>query len=180
MIKVDSLSYSFPQKDLYNNITFTIEEGQHCAFIGASGSGKSTLIDIIMDPEKYLFDGKLEMEPNLKIGYVSQFSQCDKSEETTVFEYIAQDFIKLQNEIDDICAQMGTSSDIESLLEKYQEKMGVQVEVEFIRKQFIEYKTLATDCVELLKTDSELREKADLKLCLIASKLDEIELKLCE
>ena len=48
MIKVDNLSYSFPQKDLYNNISFTIEEGQHCAFIGASGSGKSTLIDIIM------------------------------------------------------------------------------------------------------------------------------------
>ena len=46
MIKVDNLSYSFPQKDLYNNISFTIEEGQHCAFIGASGSGKSTLISL--------------------------------------------------------------------------------------------------------------------------------------
>ena len=123
MIKVDNLSYSFPQKDLYTNVSFTIEEGQHCAFIGASGSGKSTLIDIIMDPEKYLFDGKLEMEPNLKIGYVSQFSQCDKSEETTVFEYIAQDFIKLQNEIADICAQMETSSEIEILLEKYQDAL---------------------------------------------------------
>ncbi len=123
MIKVDNLSYSFPQKDLYTNVSFTIEEGQHCAFIGASGSGKSTLIDIIMDPEKYLFDGKLEMEPNLKIGYVSQFSQCDKSEETTVFEYIAQDFIKLQNEIADICAQMETSSEIETLLEKYQDAL---------------------------------------------------------
>ena len=76
-----------------------------------------------MDPERYLFDGTLEMDPNCKIGYVSQFSQCDKSEETTVFEYIAQDFIKLQNEIDDICAQMGTSSDIESLLEKYQDAL---------------------------------------------------------
>ena len=123
MIKVDNLSYSFPQKDLYTNVSFTIEEGQHCAFIGASGSGKSTLIDIIMDPEKYLFDGKLEMEPNLKIGYASQFSQCDKSEETTVFEYIAQDFIKLQNEIADICAQMETSSEIEILLEKYQDAL---------------------------------------------------------
>ncbi|MCA9748863.1 MAG: ATP-binding cassette domain-containing protein, partial [Romboutsia sp.] len=92
MIEVDNLSYSFPQKDLYNNISFTIEEGQHCAFIGASGSGKSTLIDIIMDPERYLFDGTLEMDQNCKIGYVSQFSQCDKSKETTVFEYIAQEF----------------------------------------------------------------------------------------
>ena len=90
MIKVDNLSYSFPQKDLYNNISFTIEDGQHCAFIGASGSGKSTLIDIIMDPEKYVFDGNVEMEPSLKIGYVSQFSQRDKDKETTVFEYIAE------------------------------------------------------------------------------------------
>ena len=121
MIKVDNLSYSFPQKDLYNNISFTIEEGQHCAFIGASGSGKSTLIDIIMDSERYLFDGTLEMDQNCKIGYVSQFSQCDKSKETTVFEYIAQEFIRLEEEIAHICAQMETSSDIEVLLEKYQE-----------------------------------------------------------
>ena len=121
MIKVDNLSYSFPQKDLYNNISFTIEEGQHCAFIGASGSGKSTLIDIIMDSERYLFDGTLEMDQNCKIGYVSQFSQCDKSKETTVFEYIAQEFIRLEEEISHICAQMENSSDIEVLLEKYQE-----------------------------------------------------------
>ena len=33
MIKVDNLSYSFPQKDLYNNISFTIEDGQHCACV---------------------------------------------------------------------------------------------------------------------------------------------------
>ena len=123
MIKVDNLSYSYPQRDLYKDVSFTLEEGQHCAFIGASGSGKSTLIDIIMDPENYLFDGKLEMEPNLKIGYVSQFSQRDKTKETTVFEYIAEPFIKLQEEIATLCDEMGTSDDIETLLEKYQEAL---------------------------------------------------------
>ena len=123
MIKIDNLSYSFPQKDLYKNVSFTLEEGQHCAFIGASGSGKSTLIDIIMDPEKYLFDGKLEMEPNLKIGYVSQFTQRDKANDITVFEYIAEEFIKLENEIATLCAEMGTTDDIETVLEKYQEAL---------------------------------------------------------
>ncbi|VYU17913.1 ATP-binding cassette domain-containing protein [Intestinibacter bartlettii] len=123
MIKFDKVSYSFPQKDLYTDVSFTIEEGQHCAFIGASGSGKSTLIDIIMDPEKYVFDGNVEMEPSLKIGYVSQFSQRDKDKETTVFEYIAEEFIKLENEIATLCAKMGTSDDIETLLEKYQEAL---------------------------------------------------------
>ena len=123
MIKFEKLSYSFPQRDLYNNVSFTLEEGQHCAFIGASGSGKSTLIDIIMDPEKYLFDGKLEMEPNLKIGYVSQFTQRDKANDITVFEYIAEEFIKLENEIATLCAEMGTTEDIETVLEKYQEAL---------------------------------------------------------
>ena len=123
MIKFDNFSYSFPQKDLYNKVSFTLEYGQHCAFIGASGSGKSTLIDIIMDPERYMFDGKLEMNPNLRIGYVSQFSQLDKIKETTVFEYIADQFIKLQDEIASICSEMETSSDIDALLEKYQEAL---------------------------------------------------------
>ncbi|MEJ8553351.1 ABC-F family ATP-binding cassette domain-containing protein [Tepidibacter sp. Z1-5] len=123
MIKVDNLSYSFPQKDLYNKISFTLEYGQHCAFIGTSGSGKSTLIDIIMDPERYMFDGKLEMDTNCRIGYVSQFSQLDKTKETTVFEYIGEEFIKLQNEMTSICTEMETSSDIDTLLEKYQQSL---------------------------------------------------------
>ncbi|MCY9593268.1 ABC transporter ATP-binding protein [Paenibacillus chitinolyticus] len=120
MIKVDNLSFSFPQKELFNNISFTLEEAQHCAFIGTSGSGKSTLIDILMDPERYLFDGKLEMDPDCTIGYVSQFSELDNTKETTVFEYIGEPFIKLQNEIQSICTEMETSTDIEPLLEKYQ------------------------------------------------------------
>lgn len=120
MIKVDNLSFSFPQKELYKNISFTLEEGQHCAFIGTSGNGKSTLIDILMDPERYLFEGKLEIDPTCRIGHVSQFPQFDKTKETTVYEYIGEEFIKLQNEITAICAEMETSTDLDSLLEKYQ------------------------------------------------------------
>lgn len=120
MIKVENLSYWFPQKDLYNKISFTIEENQHCAFIGVSGSGKSTLAELIMDPEKYMFDGKIEIEPSCRIGYVSQFSQLDRNDNLTVFQYMAEKSISLQNEINNICTEMETSTDIEPLLEKYQ------------------------------------------------------------
>jgi len=123
MIKVDNLSYSFPQKDLYNKISFTLEDGQHCAFIGSSGSGKSTLINILMDPDKYMFDGKLEINPDCRIGYVSQFSQREKTKDITVFEYIGEEWIKLQNQLNSICTEMETSSDIDSLLEKYQQAL---------------------------------------------------------
>ncbi|OKP90785.1 ABC-F family ATP-binding cassette domain-containing protein [Paenibacillus sp. P32E] len=120
MIKVDNLSFSFPQKELYKNISFTLEEVQHCAFIGTSGSGKSTLIDILMDPERYLYDGMLVIDPTCTIGFVSQFSQPDKSQETTVFEYIGEKFIQIQNEINSILTEMETATDIDPLLEKYQ------------------------------------------------------------
>lgn len=123
MIKVDNLSYSFPQKDLYNNVSFTLEDGQHCAFIGISGSGKSTLIDLIMDPERYMFDGKLEITPDCRIGHVSQFYQMDKTKEFTVFEYIGEECINLQNELASICTEMETSLDINVLLEKYQKTL---------------------------------------------------------
>ncbi|MGN7413100.1 ABC-F family ATP-binding cassette domain-containing protein [Paenibacillus sp. SAF-068] len=120
MIKVDNLSFSFPQKELYQDISFTLEEAQHCAFIGTSGSGKSTLIDILMDPERYLFDGKLEIDPDCRIGYVSQFSQVDSAKEMTVFEYIGEEFIKIQDKITALYAEMATTTDMDSLMEKVQ------------------------------------------------------------
>ena len=92
-------------------------------FIGHYGSGKSTLIDMIMDTEKYLYDGTIEKSPNCRIGYVQQFSQNDKMREITVFDYICEEYNKLQSEITSICTQMETSSDIETLLEKYQEAL---------------------------------------------------------
>ena len=123
MIKIENLTYSFPEKDLYKNVSFTLETDEHAAFIGTNGSGKSTLIDMIMNPEKYLYDGTIERSENCRIGYVRQFSQKDKAREITVFDYICEDYNKLQNEITSICTEMETSSDIEPLLEKYQEAL---------------------------------------------------------
>lgn len=121
MIKVDNLSYFFPEKDLYKNISFTIEDGQHCAFIGASGTGKSTLIELIMNPEKYILDGTIELSPDCRIGYVSQFYQLDQATDLNVFDYIGGKCIELQNQLESISTEMETSLEIESLLEKYQE-----------------------------------------------------------
>lgn len=123
MIKVENLSYAFPNKDLYKNITFILEDGDHCAFIGVSGTGKSTLIDLLMHPEEYMYEGNLEIDPDCRIGYVSQFSQLNKTDSITVFEYIAKESLDLQEQIADICKAMETSEDIEPLLEKYQEAL---------------------------------------------------------
>lgn len=120
MIKVENLSYAFPEKDLYKNISFTLENGQHLAFIGSNGTGKSTLVNMIMDPDKYMYDGQLIKEENCRIGYVSQFAKRDKNQDVTVFDYLSEEFVSLQEENARLCAKMAEAEDLESIFEEYQ------------------------------------------------------------
>lgn len=121
MIRVENLSYGFPAKDLYNDISFTIETGQHCALIGSNGTGKSTLVDMLIDPDRYLYDGKIIRDEDCRIGYASQFSVRDKSRECTVFEFLSERFLANQKEIAAVCEEMAVAEDVEALFERYQE-----------------------------------------------------------
>ena len=120
MIQAENLSYSFPHKELYNKISFTLEDDVHCAFIGTNGTGKSTLVNMILHPEDYLYDGKLIIDVPGRIGYVSQFYAIDEEKEVTVFDYLSEEFVRLQNKINQICEDMGTTDRLEELMEEYQ------------------------------------------------------------
>lgn len=120
MIQVEKLSFGFPAKDLYNQVSFTLEAGQHCALIGSNGTGKSTLVDMLIHPERYLYDGKIEKDDNCRIGYASQFSRRDKAQEQTVFVYLSQRFLENQQEIAAVCEEMADAEDMEAAFERYQ------------------------------------------------------------
>ena len=120
MLKVTEVSYGFPQKDLYEKISFSLEAGEHGGLIGTNGTGKSTLFQLILDRKDALYDGKIELEEHSTIGYVSQFMEHSHDVEQTVFDYIMEPFVQKQREIDDICKQMETGENIELLMEEYQ------------------------------------------------------------
>jgi ATP-binding cassette subfamily F protein 3 len=120
MIQVENLSYGVPAKDLYKNISFSLEDGQHCVLIGRNGTGKTTLVDMLMEPEEYLYKGKILRDSHCRIGYVSQFAKDDKDRETTVFEYLSEKFTDNQEATAKICAEMAEAEDLDALFEQYQ------------------------------------------------------------
>ena len=121
MIQVEQLSFGFTAKDLYKDISFTLEAGQHCALIGSNGTGKSTLAEILIHPEDYLYDGKIVRDENCRIGYASQFSVGDKFQDRTVFEFLSERFTSLQKDIEAVCAAMTEAEDLDALYEQYQQ-----------------------------------------------------------
>lgn len=120
MIQVEKLSYGFPAKDLYKDISFKLETGQHCALIGSNGSGKSTLVDMLIHPDDYLYDGKIIKEEGCRIGYASQFSVRDKAQEHTVFEFLSEKFLENERNIASVCEEMAAAENMEAAFEKYQ------------------------------------------------------------
>ena len=159
MIKAENLSYGFPQKDLYDKISFTLEDGRHCALIGSNGSGKTTLAELIRFPERFTYEGTLTKEGVGRIGYVTQFASRTKNQSVTVSQYLMADFEELRRRMDEVCTKMETAEDLDALLEQYQQVMdeldavdGDNCEIN-IRRQ-----------LQL----AELEDKADLELALLS------------
>ena len=123
MIRVEKLSYSFPEKDLYKNVSFTLQDGAHCALIGSNGTGKSTLIQMMMEPDEWLYKGKIIRKDIGRIGYVSQFFQTSKENTVTVFEYLSQYFVELQQKNEALCAEMAATENLDEVFERYQKVM---------------------------------------------------------
>ena len=120
MIHAEKLTFGFNSTLLFQDISFTLEENCHCALIGSNGTGKTTLTNLIREPDQYIFDGKLKLENAGRIGYVSQFAIRDGDQSVTVYDYLCQDFLQLEQAISDVCLQMESAEDMDALMERYQ------------------------------------------------------------
>lgn len=123
MVTVENLTFSYSDKVLYKEISFSLEDGQHCALIGSNGTGKTTLMDMLMHTENYLYDGKIIKEKHLRIGYVSQVAKSNKDKEITVFDFLGEDFVKNQEENVRLCEEMATAENLDAVYEEYQRVM---------------------------------------------------------
>lgn len=70
-IDVQNISKSFGAHVLFENISFSISEGQHVGLIAKNGTGKTTLLSILTGKEGY-DSGDIIFKRDLKIGILEQ------------------------------------------------------------------------------------------------------------
>lgn len=78
-VDVQSLTKSFGAHILFNNISFSIAEGQHVGLIAKNGTGKTTLLSILAGKESYE-SGSIIYKKDLRIGFLEQAPQFDPDE----------------------------------------------------------------------------------------------------
>ena len=78
-IDVQNLSKSFGAHVRFENISFSISEGQHVGLIAKNGTGKSTLLSILSGKEGY-DSGNIIFKRDLKVGILEQNPFFDPKE----------------------------------------------------------------------------------------------------
>ncbi|MBN3040268.1 MAG: ABC-F family ATP-binding cassette domain-containing protein [Candidatus Omnitrophica bacterium] len=87
MISINSLTKSFGQRDLFKNISLSINRGEKIGLVGPNGAGKSTFFSIILG-HKEASSGIIQINKNTRIGYLPQ--EASFSSEAVVLSEVTQ------------------------------------------------------------------------------------------
>jgi len=78
-LDVQNLTKTFGALTLFENISFSVSEGQRIGLIAKNGTGKSTLLSILTGREGY-DSGEIIYRRDLKVGYLEQSPHFDPEE----------------------------------------------------------------------------------------------------
>ena len=78
-LDVQNLTKRFGAEVLFDNISFSIAEGQKVGLVARNGTGKSTLMSVLMDKEGHE-SGDIIYRRDLKVGYLEQSPNFDPEE----------------------------------------------------------------------------------------------------
>ena len=91
LIEVQNLCVGYGNKEVLRNVNLSLNKNEIVTIVGPNGSGKTTLFKSIIGSTP-ISSGKVLIRPNLKIGYVPQVLNIDRSLPLTV-----ERFLNLEN-----------------------------------------------------------------------------------
>lgn len=117
---VDKIAKSFGVHDIFKDVSFMVEKGEHIGLVGVNGSGKTTLLHCLLEPS-YIDSGSIRFEPGISVGYVQQGFTDIKG---TIWEFMLQscpEILRLREELQRLEAEVSTAADdvLETIMEEY-------------------------------------------------------------
>ncbi|GAO37197.1 ABC transporter [Sulfuricella sp. T08] len=71
LLRAEKMGFAYGDKTLFQNVDLALRAGARIALLGPNGAGKSTLIKLLVG-ELEPISGKLEITPDVRIGYFAQ------------------------------------------------------------------------------------------------------------
>ena len=88
LIEVQNLCVGYGNKEVLRNVNLSLNKKEIVTIVGPNGSGKTTLFKSIIGSTP-ISSGKVLIRPNLKIGYVPQVLNIDRSLPLTVERFLS-------------------------------------------------------------------------------------------
>jgi ATP-binding cassette subfamily F protein 3 len=89
LLRAEKMGFAYGDKQLFSNIDLILRAGARIALLGPNGAGKSTLIKLLVG-ELQATSGKLEMTPDIRIGYFAQHQLENLDSAATPLQHMEQ------------------------------------------------------------------------------------------
>ncbi|WP_337928548.1 ABC-F family ATP-binding cassette domain-containing protein [Acidaminococcus timonensis] len=121
LVTVDGLKKSFGVHDIFQNVRFTIRQGEKVGLVGVNGSGKTTLLRCLLNPD-FADGGTVKFAGELRLGYVEQ--GFDDFREETIWQFMQHacpDILSLRDKMQKLEEASGKAGgeELQGILDQY-------------------------------------------------------------
>ena len=157
-----------PKRQIIKDISLSFFPGAKIGLLGLNGSGKSTVLRIMAGVDKE-FDGEVQREPNIRIGYLAQEPQLNP--ENTVRQEVEEalgEVMQAQKKLDEVYAAYAEEdADFDALAAEQARLEGIIAAAGSGSDQLME---IAADALRLPEWDAVIKnlsggEKRRVALC---------------